>query len=464
MVSKQDDSELELLKDFLKTRGFKSTLECFEKEESYKSMEKKEYQTEKPTKFTKSIQDKKDKMKQYTQLQDSYKILDKKHKSIVQCSRQIFEIVLNCLEQLNNLKDGNQSTEHLGDTIEKYKAQIGKYHKIIMSDEWSEQTDIMSQSEIQENKRKLKQAKQEKNTENLIEILLAYRVNALQIVPELRKNLVYELINNDIFFIEETKSNQFVLDLLNIHAYNLRHATLSVLSIISATFKGVEYLIKYGFGLLEKIIEIMKGIEDGQVLQRFSIAILQKMSVKEGCVTVYMKTGLIDWIIKLLQRSRINEIHIFCLDFASALLANILHSNITLEFLENNVSVCKNLIETFLSMIKEPIPTSVLMHILICLSYLSKERFNAVKDGCKFYDRITEFVEYYSNIKANNESAEIDKRTVLDLCAHMFHTRDNTMDMSEAMEINELKYEDRIKEFENEQGDLIFECFQDEIS
>jgi hypothetical protein len=115
-------------------------------------------------------------------------------------------------------------------------------------------------------------------------------------------------------------------------------------------------------------------------------------------------------------------------------------------------------------MIKENIPTSVLMHILICLSYLSKERFSSVKEECKFYDRITEFVEYYSNIRANNESAEIDKRTVLDLCAHMFHTRDNTMDMSEAMEINELKYEDRIKEFENEQGDLIFECFQDEIS
>ena len=42
--------------------------------------------------------------------------------------------------------------------------------------------------------------------------------------------------------------------------------------------------------------------------------------------------------------------------------------------------------------------------------------------------------------------------------------KDTTMDMSEAMEINDMKYEDRIKEFENEQGDLIFECFQDEIS
>lgn len=133
-------------------------------------------------------------------------------------------------------------------------------------------------------------------------------------------------------------------------------------------------------------------------------------------------------------------------------------------------------------MIKENIPTSVLMHILICLSYLSKDKFNMVKEKCKFYDRITEFVEYYSQIKASNtiilnkfninylyifidnESAEIDKRTVLDLCAHMFHPKDATMDISEAMEINDMKYEDRIKEFENEQGDLIFECFQDEIS
>ena len=50
MASKSDESEIELLKDFLKTRGFKSTLECFEKEDSYKSMEKKDTQNEKPTK------------------------------------------------------------------------------------------------------------------------------------------------------------------------------------------------------------------------------------------------------------------------------------------------------------------------------------------------------------------------------------------------------------------------------
>ena len=423
-------------------------------------------------KLTKLLQENRDRSKKYTKLQEGYKQLEKKHKGILQCARQIFSIVINCLQQLHNIKDGNQSNENLGETIENYKAQIGKYHKIIMSDEWDvimsdewdEKTEIMSQPVMMEHKKKLNKAKEEKNTENIIEVLLSLRVNALQISPELRKNLVYELIRNDILNIEETKSNQFVLDLLGFHAYNLRHATLSLISIISATYKGVEYLMSNGPSIVEKIIEIMKGVEDGQVIQRFCIAILQKMSVKEDTIPIYMKFGLIDWIIKLLQRSRVNDIHIFCLDFASALLANILHSNITLEYLENNISVCKNLTETFLSMIKENIPTSVLMHILICLSYLSKDRFTAIKEECKFYDRITEFVEYYSNIRANNESAEIDKRTVLDLCAHMFHPKDTTMDMSEAMEINDMKYEDRIKEFENEQGDLIFECFQDEIS
>ncbi len=193
-----------------------------------------------------------------------------------------------------------------------------------------------------EHKKKLIKAKEDKNNENIIEVLLSLRVNALQISPDLRKNLVYELIRNDILNIEESKENTFVLDLLSVHAYNLRHATLSLISIIAATYKGVEYLLSNSSSILEKIIEIMKAQEDGQVIQRFCIAILQKMSVKEDSIPVFMKYGLIDWIIKLLQRSRIAEIHIFCLDFASALLANILHSNITLDYLENNGSVCKN--------------------------------------------------------------------------------------------------------------------------
>ena len=233
MSSLKEENEVDLIKDFLKQRGYKSTLECFEKEDNLKNSDKKGIKEnipeDKQSKLTKYIQESKEKTKQLTKLQDAYKLLDKKHKSILQCARQIFSIVINCLQQLHNIKDGNQSNENLGETIENYKSQIGKYHKIIMSDEWDEKTEIMNQTVMIEHKKKLNKAKEDKNTENIIEVLLSLRVNALQISPELRKNLVYELIRNDILNIEETKSNQFVLDLLNFHAYNLRHATISLI-------------------------------------------------------------------------------------------------------------------------------------------------------------------------------------------------------------------------------------------
>jgi hypothetical protein len=121
--------------------------------------------------------------------------------------------------------------------------------------------------------------------------------------------------------------------------------------------------------------------------------------------------------------------------------------------------------ERLLALIRESIPTSVLMHVLICLSYLSKERFSAQVEQCKFVDKISDFVEFFSqNNVSDNENDEIDKRTVLDLCAHMFHPKDVVADSSQSMEYNDMKFEDKIKEFENEQGDLIFECFPDEVS
>jgi hypothetical protein len=46
----------------------------------------------------------------------------------------------------------------------------------------------------------------------------------------------------------------------------------------------------------------------------------------------------------------------------------------------------------------------------------------------------------------------------------MFHPKDQSHDVSGTMEYNELKQEERIRELENAQGDLIFECFQDEVS
>jgi len=75
----------------------------------------------------------------------------------------------------------------------------------------------------------------------IIEVLLSLRVNALQIAPELRKNLVYELIRNDIFDTEN-QGVKFMMRLLKIKNPQLKHAICSLISVISSTLKGVEYL------------------------------------------------------------------------------------------------------------------------------------------------------------------------------------------------------------------------------
>mmetsp|Transcript_12517 Transcript_12517/g.12301 ORF Transcript_12517/g.12301 Transcript_12517/m.12301 type:complete len:189 (-) Transcript_12517:297-863(-) len=188
-----------------------------------------------------------------------------------------------------------------------------------------------------------------------------------------------------MFLITQNKNMSFIMDLLNINtanAHGLKHAICALISVIASTIKGVDYLTQIDLSIAEKVIEILKEQEDGSVTQRFCIAILQKMSVKEVTIELFVQKNMIQWVLKLLEKSKGQDIHIFSLDFSSALLANILHSHSTLDYLEKNTKVTKDIMVGLLSLLKENIPTSVLMHILICLSYLSKERFSSLIEQC----------------------------------------------------------------------------------
>ena len=79
----------------------------------------------------------------------------------------------------------------------------------------------------------------------------------------------------------------------------LKHAVCALISVIASTVQGVDYLLvnlgsgstpqetPYDFTILQKILEIITrdvNCTDGSVTQRFCLAILQKMSVKEEVV------------------------------------------------------------------------------------------------------------------------------------------------------------------------------------
>ena len=93
--------------------------------------------------------------------------------------------------------------------------------------------------------------------------------------------------------------------------------------------------------------------------------------------TSHKQEDLIEWILNLVERAGKRELHIFSLDFATALLANILHASSTQDYLLKVAGspYTRGLITKLLKLLKEKIPTSVLMHLLICLSYLKREKF-----------------------------------------------------------------------------------------
>lgn len=113
--------------------------------------------------------------------------------------------------------------------------------------------------------------------------------------------------------------------------------------------------------------------DNGNVTQRFCLAILQKCSVKEGIICTYLDNDLINWVLKLVNVSFKVKVHMFCLDFATAMLANIVHSKWCQIHLANKRDQTVQIMDSILKFIKEPLlEVSVLMHLLITLSYLCK--------------------------------------------------------------------------------------------
>ena len=107
----------------------------------------------------------------------------KKYNEVLQAGRQIFSVSINLLQIIHNIKEGNNKYEALNETIENYKIQLGKNHKIIINEGRVEGSELISDTVIKDHKAKLEQHFKDKNIEGIVEILLSLRVNALQIAP-----------------------------------------------------------------------------------------------------------------------------------------------------------------------------------------------------------------------------------------------------------------------------------------
>ena len=155
-----------LIKEYLRFKGLDSVVEQLEQETNEKVKAKsqsggliKQLQVNKvpkdkdlkqfPVLYRKFIEDKVcDEKKPALEL----KQLMRQHNSVLQSGRQIFSIAINCLQQLHNIKDGNSMADNLGETIDNYKVQLGKYNKILSTEGRCDRSELFSENVMQEHK------------------------------------------------------------------------------------------------------------------------------------------------------------------------------------------------------------------------------------------------------------------------------------------------------------------------
>jgi len=87
---------------------------------------------------------------------------------------------VSCLQHLHSLKEGTIETDGLAEAIETYKLDLGKYHKILLTEVSSDSnSQLFSEAVLQDHKNRIIRAKLDGQVETIIEVLLSLRVNAL---------------------------------------------------------------------------------------------------------------------------------------------------------------------------------------------------------------------------------------------------------------------------------------------
>lgn len=95
-----------------------------------------------------------------------------------------------------------------------------------------------------------------------------------------------------------------MLSLMDNNSPKLRYAIIPLVSIVCSTLRGVEYITsKKNMVVINKIIKILKEQENGSVIQRFCLALLQKCSVKDTVIPTLMEHDMISWLMALIKKS-----------------------------------------------------------------------------------------------------------------------------------------------------------------
>ncbi|CAG9332334.1 unnamed protein product [Blepharisma stoltei] len=395
-----------------------------------------------------------------------FKLIEKNYNIVIHAGKQLLALAIDATQKLENINIMKEATDV-------YKEQLTRYNQLFMSDsriEEKEALEIVGEADLKSLKNKIQSAFKNREFAGLKEQLAKIRTAALAVSPKHRRKIVEVIVKIDPF------AGHLVWLLKNTQG-SMKINILALVSVMVTIPKGVAATLKQNYQqIIIAFTEILTQEAPGSLGQRFVLGIFQKMSLwNEGVVSHLVEQEAIQWLTKeILERHILQKeyMHPYSLDYGSALLSSLISSHSGLLYLETHQSDASGVMQSLLEMIQaEGVESCVIIHLLISLTSMANDRFAAQQENTGFNDRISEFVENYSvkSSELENEDPE-NRKIILDMCAHLFHPRDqasSTLNTSEVMEFNAKKHQEEVRELEKKLDDeneiLVFECFPDEV-
>lgn len=261
--------------------------------------------------------------------------------------------------------------------IERIKAALLKYHKLIIPEETQQFAVPLDSTELQLMAKKLKQEieKADSNKEAHKQ-LISLRVNSvdktngLSIDPINRRKWIDSVIAVDILDFK-SKTTAMLDYLISKSNPRVQTTALAVLSMIASSEAGIDYLMQKNTDYVRKYYEYLTHVPELSVAHRFALAIMYKMSSHKDFAVHLLECKIDSYIRSFMEGyDSKKSLHSFFPIFYTALAYNVITSESTREKISKFITRYAPLLTELLEFFKKDLPSAAHLNIIEIFKYL----------------------------------------------------------------------------------------------
>lgn len=202
---------------------------------------------------------------------------------------------------------------------------------------------------------------------------------------------------------DKEEENLLVDCMLNQPKAALQTINFAVLSMIASSAEGAEYLMKYK-NFLPRVFKTLKQSESDTVLNRFALALVQKLSWLEQGAVYLLENKFCSWGVDYLEEIDPIKEHSFMPIYILSAIYNVLLAEANQDDILLDISQYAKLLKRIVKLLAKELPGACYISILEILKAFNREnpRWADIDLEAKVTSSLKEYLSDFENIFKGN--------------------------------------------------------------